>query len=326
MLMGMARAWKRAVDAGELTFEHNIVFLLFDSEEWATMAGSSGYVDAMSDEEQENFLGIYNMDMIATNQPETIHLFLCISSPLIDGLQRNMELLPWDESDDLSKYTDEQVRLILKPEALKIMDEFSTFGNSMIAIKKLDENGRHKKRVNIVDPKHPDFGKDLNLEKYTGLTHGSGTDNVRFMHAVYGSLNNSRPTGYTGEWPPAANFVYEWPGGRKFNPNLRNSLQYTWRKHRRGLSPTMSVGVMLEELYHKAGDNMEINYSRDRLEIMGDVISLAVYLSAEGSMELGGDGDDDGDGDDERDLGCNVGYALAMLLVVLVPFFIKKRK
>ena len=55
-------------------------------------------------------------------------------------------------------------------------------------------------------------------------------------------------------------------------PNMRNAVEYDWRRNEKGTS--------FETLYHKVGDTYAMNFSRERLEEIGDLIALATYYSA----------------------------------------------
>jgi len=59
-----------------------------------------------------------------------------------------------------------------------------------------------------------------------------------------------------------------------FRAGMINAVEYDWRSNRRGSG--------FETLYHKAGDTYEYNYSGERCQIQGDIISLAIYYAAQG--------------------------------------------
>ncbi|MCL1808942.1 MAG: M28 family peptidase [Clostridiales bacterium] len=67
-------------------------------------------------------------------------------------------------------------------------------------------------------------------------------------------------------------FVVEATRTDKSFMNMMNAVEYDWRRNEKGTS--------FETLYHKAGDSYEVNFSRERLEQIGDLIALAVYYSA----------------------------------------------
>ena len=64
-------------------------------------------------------------------------------------------------------------------------------------------------------------------------------------------------------------------------PNMRNAVEYDWRRNEKGTS--------FETLYHKVGDTYEINFSRERLEMSGNLIALAIYYSAAGFENISTD-------------------------------------
>ena len=61
-------------------------------------------------------------------------------------------------------------------------------------------------------------------------------------------------------------------------PNMKNAVEYDWRRNEKGTS--------FETLYHKVGDTYEINFSRERLEKCGDIVALAIYYSALGFEDI----------------------------------------
>jgi hypothetical protein len=60
---------------------------------------------------------------------------------------------------------------------------------------------------------------------------------------------------------------------------MPNAVEYDWRANRRGSG--------FETLYHKAGDNFAQNFSMERCQIQGDIISLAILYAAGGYVPAG---------------------------------------
>jgi hypothetical protein len=90
-------------------------------------------------------------------------------------------------------------------------------------------------------------------------------------------------------------FVQESSRAGNHFPNMMNAVEYDWRSNEKGTS--------FEALYHKAGDTYEINFlgitplnfpqtapastsglGAARMKTAGDIISLAIFLSAKGSI------------------------------------------
>jgi len=235
MAMDMARVFKE----NNMKFEHNIVFIMFDAEETG-LTGARYYVSDMPQEERDNFLGLYNMDMIATGQPECIYMFMNIPDTDIREIQRTLGV---DE------------RLIENEEAFAIASKYDVFNHTYQAVLKLDNAGRHKDKKIVVDPSNPRYG-DFIIKDHFNITWGSTTDNYAFAQPVINGI----------------------PG---YGDNMRNSMEFDWRILQRGLvGSTLTFTGMLETLYHKTGDTFADNYSRDRLEVQGDVVALGVYHSA----------------------------------------------
>lgn len=61
-------------------------------------------------------------------------------------------------------------------------------------------------------------------------------------------------------------------------PNMLNAVEYDWR--------TNEKGTGFETLYHQTGDTYAINFSQERLQTIGDMVSLAIYHSAKADIEL----------------------------------------
>ncbi|MCL1875749.1 MAG: M28 family peptidase [Synergistaceae bacterium] len=295
MLMEMARAWKQS----EVLFEHNIVFALFNPEEAFSMRGSRRFITDFIEKEKdeifkaENFAGLYNMDQIATGEPECIYMHISIHNADINTLQ-----------NALANTTD---RLIDVPQALVIANEYTGFRHVYQAVQKLQNSGRHKdkkitfKKSSLNPLDYLSYEKDLNgdyiyddfniLDNFS-IVYGAGTDNYPFAQA--GISTNSQ-------------FLHE---------NLKNSMQcFSWRKSLKGI-PMTGTGGTLETVYHTVGDTYNNNYSRAKHEIDGDTLALAVFYSAGGSVVLE---------EEECWLGCNASYALIVLLAVVPFFFMKKR-
>ena len=238
--VAMAMDMARAISQNNMKFEYNIVFLMFDAEE-AGLAGARYYVSEMTNESRDNFVGLYNMDMIATGQPEAVYMFMNIPDPDIREIQRTLG------PDD---------RLIENKEAFALAAKYDVFNHTYLAVKKLDNAGIHKDRKIVVDPEYRRYG-DFIIKDHFNITWGSTTDNYAFAQPA--------ATGMAGYWPD----------------NMRNSMEFDWRILQRGLvGTTLAFTGMLETLYHKTGDNMEFNYNRCRLMVQGDVIFLGLFHSA----------------------------------------------
>jgi hypothetical protein len=113
MTIELARAFR----ASKVPFEYNIAFICFDAEETG-LRGARAFCADMTDEDRENFVANYNVDMIATNQENCIHMFLNIS----DTDLRTYE----------TPLSNDQ-RLILVPEAVEIAQKYDIFNHSYLA-------------------------------------------------------------------------------------------------------------------------------------------------------------------------------------------------
>ena len=211
MTLEMARAFKNAA------FEYNIVFFLCDAEE-AGLRGARAYCMEMTDEERENFVANYNMDMIATAQEDCIHLFLNIN----DTTDRSSSQL-YAMQESLAN----DQRLIEVPEALALAKQRDVFNHTFLAAQKLQ----------------------FDMSRFN-ICWDTTTDHWAFVQEA------------TRE-------------GNHF-PNMMNAVEYDWRRNEKGTS--------FEALYHKVGDRYEINFSLEKMKISGDIISLAIFFSAKGSV------------------------------------------
>ena len=250
--VAMAMEIARIVAEYNLQFEYNLVFLMFDAEENGLL-GARYYVSHMTDADKDNFVGLYNMDMIATSQPEAAYMFMNISNVALREIQRNIGI---------------NDRLILVPEAFEIASQFDVFNHTFLAVQKLDNAGRHLDRQLIVDPTHPGYGPFI-IQDHFNITWGSTTDQWAFVHPQYGTVPATLPAG----WQPTP-LPGHWP------ENMRNSMQFDWRLGQRGFFPPLSFAGMLELLYHRAGDTYYDNFNRCRLMVVGDVVALALLHSA----------------------------------------------
>ena len=262
LLLELARACKQ----GKVKFEHNIVFVLCSPEEGFTMRGSRNFIQeyiGMGDNAKEeifkgeNFLGIYNMDQIATAQPEAIFMLVSTPDPAIQALQ-----------NALPNVTD---TLLDKPEALIIMNKYTTFQNIFRAVQKQHNSGRHKdKKIKF---------KMTGLDPTAYHTYEKDTITGAYIYDEYRLLDNfnivfGSGTDHNCFYAAAVNGYHE---------NLRNSMQcFSWREYRKGLNASNSM--ILERVYHTVGDTYANNYSRARHEIDGDTVFLSLYYSAEGSV------------------------------------------
>jgi len=57
--------------------------------------------------------------------------------------------------------------------------------------------------------------------------------------------------------------------------NMMNAVEYDWRQNEKGTG--------FETLYHKVGDTYANNFNKERLKMAGNLISLAIYISAKGA-------------------------------------------
>jgi len=204
MALEMARAFK------SVSFEYNIVFVFFDTEEQGLL-GAYAFCRDMTNTERSNFVANYNMDMICTSQADCIHFFLNISDTTLRTLEAPLSSTQ---------------RLIDVPQAVEIAKQYDVFNHSYLAAQKTG----------------------FDMSKFN-ICYDTTTDHYAFVVEATRSGNNF--------------------------PNMRNAVEYDWRRNEKGTS--------FETLYHRVGDTYEINFSRERLEISGDLIALAVYYSALGS-------------------------------------------
>ena len=259
----------------EIELEHNVRLGAWDFEENGLL-GARYYVWDMTDADQARFWGNFNMDMIASGQPELNYMHINITTPTF--AQANATALAVGERPvgNLQFYLREiqdNMRLRDHPDALAYANQFGVWANSMLAAQQLADNGRHEHRQIVVTPDHPRYGLPFCIDYHFTFTWGQTTDQAAFVQ------------------PALA-------GDR--HPNLLNAMQFDWRSNARGFvggqfpagwqpgdgapSPALAgLGIMpvLEILYHTMGDTYELNFSRDRLEVIADIIWLALYHSAE---------------------------------------------
>ena len=204
MTLEMARAFKK------LSFEYNIVFILFDAEEQGLL-GAYAFCRNMTNEERANFVANYNMDMICTSQEDCIHFFLNISDTALRTYETPLA---------------SNQRLIDVPQAVEIAKQYDIFNHSYLAAQKTG----------------------FDMSKFN-ICLDTTTDHYAFVVEATRAGNNY--------------------------PNMRNAVEYDWRRNEKGTS--------FETLYHRVGDTYEINFSRERLEKSGNLIALAIYYSALGN-------------------------------------------
>ena len=240
--VAMAMEMARVLITYNIETYHNIVFLMLDHEETGIL-GSRYYVSDMTPEDIENFWGLYNMDMIATSQGECIYIFMNLTDRRIQAIQH-----PLGTND----------YLLDVPAARAYAEEWEVFRHSELAAQLLAADGRHAHRQIVVDPAHPRYGEPFCVETAFQITWGSTTDQAAWALA-------------------AKDFAH-----LGFTENLRNVIQVDWRIPPKGFIGTGTSGFAgaLEIMYHAMGDSYYLNFSRDRLEIVGDLIFLALYHSA----------------------------------------------
>ncbi|MCL2739262.1 MAG: M28 family metallopeptidase [Bacteroidales bacterium] len=204
MLLEMARAFKG------WDFGYNIVFFFCDYEEGG-LRGAYAFCAEMTEEERENFVANYNMDMISTSQKDCVHFFLNIS---------DIELRPY-----ATPLTVDQ-RLIHVPEAVEIAKRYDVFNHSYLAGQKV--------------------GFDM---EFFNICYDTTTDHYAFVRFGNGYYAN--------------------------HTNMMNAVEYDWRQNEKGTG--------FETLYHKVGDTYANNFNKERLKMAGNLISLAIYISAKGA-------------------------------------------
>jgi len=251
---------------------HNIVFGAWDFEENGLL-GARYYVYDMSEEAQAQFWGNFNMDMVATGQPECIYIHVNITTPVYGTAQTSNPEIPVGNLQFYLRQIQDHQRLIDHPGAFAYANQFGVFINSFLAVQQLADDGRHEDRTIVVDPSHHRHGEPFDIKYHFTITWGQTTDQAAFVQ------------------PALAGQVHE---------NLKNAMQFDWRRNARGFVggqfpaewepgtaitlPGLGIVPVLELLYHKVGDTYEDNFSRDRLEVVGDIVWLALYHSA-GVME-----------------------------------------
>ncbi|MCL1982505.1 MAG: M28 family peptidase [Clostridiales bacterium] len=187
-------------------FEYNIAFVAFDNEEGG-LRGARAFCADMTNAERAGFVANYNVDMICTGQDNCIHMFLNISDPVLQSLDRNLGT----------------TRLIEIPAALESAKKYDIFNHSYLAALKTG----------------------FDMSKFN-ICYDTTTDHYAFVQEATRAGNNY--------------------------PNLTNAVEYDWRSN--------TAGTSFELLYHKAGDTFDLNFNRERLEKIGNMIALAVYYSA----------------------------------------------
>ncbi|MDR1156854.1 MAG: Zn-dependent exopeptidase M28 [Oscillospiraceae bacterium] len=202
MVVELARALR------DVPFDYNLVFICFDAEETG-LTGARRFCADMTDEDRANFVANYNMDMIATNQDDCIHMFLNISDTRLQTLERT---LPTNND-----------RLMDLPEAVAVAQEYEIFNHSYLAALKI--------------------GFDMD---YFNICYDTTTDHYAFVQEATRAGNNF--------------------------PNMKNAVEYDWRRNGKGTS--------FETLYHKTGDTFDVNYSRPRNKAISEIVALALFSLA----------------------------------------------
>ncbi|MDR2671325.1 MAG: Zn-dependent exopeptidase M28, partial [Oscillospiraceae bacterium] len=202
MVVELARALR------DVPFDYNLVFICFDAEETG-LTGARRFCADMTDEDRANFVANYNMDMIATNQDDCIHMFLNISDTRLQALERT---LPTNND-----------RLMDLPAAVAVAQEYEIFNHSYLAALKT--------------------GFDMD---YFNICYDTTTDHYAFVQEATRAGNDF--------------------------PNMKNAVEYDWRRNGKGTS--------FETLYHKTGDTFDINYSRPRNKAVSEIIALALFSLA----------------------------------------------
>jgi len=258
----------------EIELDHNIRFGAWDFEENGLL-GARYYVWDMTAEDQEAFWGNFNLDMIATGQPECIYMHINITTPLFAQADATNIAAGSRPVGNLQFYLREirdNERLRDHPDALAYANQFDVWANSLLAVLQLADDGRHEHRQIVVDPSHHRYGEPFCVDYHFTFTWGQTTDQAAFVQPA---LDGHR------------------------HANLKNAMQFDWRANARGFvggqfptgwqpgdgapSPALTtLGIMpvLEILYHTMGDTYELNFCRDRMEVMADIIWLAIYHSA----------------------------------------------
>ena len=120
MSLEMARAFKH------WSFEYNIVFVFFDSEESGSMRGSTNFCSNMTAEEKANFVANYNMDMIATSQANCQWMFMNISDSRLNTMQ-----------NAIPSGANPTVALADNPAAVAVAKEYGIYTTTMKAAAKM---------------------------------------------------------------------------------------------------------------------------------------------------------------------------------------------
>jgi len=263
-----------------IELDNNVRIGAWDMEENGLL-GARYYVTHMTDAEQEAFWGNFNMDMIASGQPELNYMHVNVTTPTFaqaDAAALAVGQRPVGNFQFYLREIQDDMRLRDHPDALAYASQFGVWANSMLAAQQLAQNGRHEHRQIVVDPTHHRYGEPFDIDYHFTFTWGQTTDQAPFVQAALAGARH---------------------------PNLLNAMQFDWRANARGFvggqfpagwqpgdgapSPALAgLGIMpvLEILYHTMGDSYALNFSRDRLEVIADIISLALYHSAEVQSDL----------------------------------------
>ena len=238
------------------------------------------------------FWGNFNMDMIASGQPELNYMHVNITTPTFgqgDATALEAGEVPHGNLQYFLRRIQDNERLRDHPAALAYARQFTIWANTELAARQLAEDGRHADRQIIVDPSHPRFhGNTVHPDFDASLNGGVGAVPFCIDHHF---------TFTWGQTTDQAAFVQPALAGVA-HMNLSNALQFDWRANARGFlggqfpagweagdgapDPALAgLGIMpiLEILYHKMGDTYDHNFSRDRLEVISDIMWLALYHS-----------------------------------------------
>ncbi|MDR0381601.1 MAG: Zn-dependent exopeptidase M28 [Oscillospiraceae bacterium] len=202
MVVELARALRG------IPFDYNLVFICFDAEETG-LTGARRFCADMTDEDRANFVANYNMDMIATNQDDCVHMFLNISDTRLEALENT---LPTNND-----------RLMDLPAAVAVAQEYEIFNHSYLAALKT--------------------GFDMD---YFNICYDRTTDHYAFVQEATRAGNDF--------------------------PNMKNAVEYDWRRNGKGTS--------FETLYHKTGDTFAVNYSRPRNKAVTEIVALSLFSLA----------------------------------------------
>ena len=192
MVLEMARAFKKA------KFEYNIIFFFCDAEE-AGLRGAHAYCMDMTDEERENFVADYNMDMIATSQEDCIHFFLNINDTTDANTSRLKAIQNSLENDQ---------RLIKVPEAFALARQRDVFNHTYLAAQKLkfdmncfnicwDTTTDHWAFIQEATRAGNDFPNMMNAVEYDWRRNEKGTS----FEALYHKAGDTYETNFLGIAP-----------------------------------------------------------------------------------------------------------------------------